>query len=96
VAKSARFKFRLYVADDSQNSAQALANLNAMCEQHLAGRYEIDVVDVFLEPARAMADDIRMTPTLIKLSPAPVQRIIGTLDQLERVQQILNVAPRAA
>ena len=43
-----------------------------------------------------MADDIRMTPTLIKLSPAPVQRIIGTLDQLERVQQILNVAPRAA
>ncbi|MGA9025026.1 MAG: circadian clock KaiB family protein [Steroidobacteraceae bacterium] len=96
MAKSARFKFRLYVADDSQNSAQALANLNAMCEQHLAGRYEIDVVDVFLEPARAMADDIRMTPTLIKLSPAPVQRIIGTLDQLERVQQILNVAPRAA
>ena len=96
MAKSARFKFRLYVADDSQNSAQALANLNAMCEQHLAGRYEIDVVDVFLEPARAMADDIRMTPTLIKLSPAPVQRIIGTLDQLERVLQILNVAPRAA
>ena len=95
MAKSARFKFRLYVADDSQNSAQALANLNAMCEQHLAGRYEIDVVDVFLEPARAMADDPEAAGAVV-VSPAPVQRIIGTLDQLERVQQILNVAPRAA
>jgi len=73
------FKFRLYVASDSHNSAQALTNLNALCQAHLADRYEIEIVDVFREPQRALAEGIRMTPTLIKLAPAPVRRIVGTL-----------------
>ena len=75
------FKFRLYTAAGTQNSAQALANLTALCRLHLPDRHEIEVVDVFREPERARADGIRMTPTLIKLSPAPPCRIVGALNQ---------------
>ena len=68
------FKFRLYVAGDAQNSAQAVANLTALCRAHLPDRHEIEVVDVFREPKRALADGIFMTPTLVKLAPSPVRK----------------------
>ncbi len=57
------FKFRLYIAGDTQNSVQALANLTALCEVRLSNHYEIEVVDVLREPKRALADAIFMTPT---------------------------------
>jgi circadian clock protein KaiB len=75
------FKFQLYVAGDAPNSAQALANLTTLCDAHLEGRYEIEIVDVFKEPKRALAGNILMTPTLVKVTPSPVRRIIGTLTQ---------------
>lgn len=87
------FRFRLYVAADSLNSTQASSNLNALCKAHLAGHHEIEVVDVFKEPARAIAEGIRMTPTLLKLTPAPARRIIGTLVDLDRVLQTLGLDP---
>ena len=65
------FKFRLYVAGDAQNSVDAIANLSALCRKYLPGRYDIEVLDVFLQPARALTDGIFMTPTLVKLAPAP-------------------------
>jgi hypothetical protein len=71
------FKFRLYIAADTHNSAQAVANLNALCRAHLADRHEIEVVDVFREPQRALAEGIRMTPTLIKLMPRQNSQITG-------------------
>lgn len=73
------FKFRLYTADDAPNSADAIANLNAFCETYLPGRYEIEIVDVYKEPKRALAEGVSMTPMLIKLAPVPVCRIVGTL-----------------
>lgn len=73
------FNLRLFVAGDTPNSAQALGNLNDVCNSHLPGRHEIEVVDVFREPGRALADRIFMTPTLLKLSPGATQRIVGTL-----------------
>jgi circadian clock protein KaiB len=85
------YKFRLYTADDTQNSAQALANITALCHAHLPDRHEIEVVDVFREPQRALADGIRLTPTLIKLAPLPVQTIVGTLSQTHRVLQMLGL-----
>ena len=85
------FKFRLYVADDAQNGALAKANLNALCRVHLAGQHEIEIVDVLKEPRRALSDSIFMTPTLIKLSPSPVQRIVGTLSHTEVVLQALGL-----
>jgi circadian clock protein KaiB len=91
-----QFKFRLYVAGDALNSAQAVANLDALCRTHLADRYDIEVVDVFLEPKRALADGIFMTPTLVKLGPSPPRRIVGTLSQTLPVMQALGLQSLAA
>jgi circadian clock protein KaiB len=85
------YKFRLFVAADTLNSAQATSNLLTLCKTHLAGRHEIEVVDVFENPERAVAEGIRMTPTLLKLTPAPARRIIGTLADLERVLHTLGL-----
>jgi circadian clock protein KaiB len=92
----AAFKFQLYVAADSENSTQARTNLQAICRQYLPGRHEIEIVDVFREPQRALAEDIRMTPTLLKVSPRPARRIIGTLSQTQRVLDTLGLTAGSA
>jgi len=86
-----KFKFRLYIAADTQNSVRATANLNAFCREHLVDRHEIEVVDVLRDPKRAMADAIFMTPTLVKLLPLPVRRLIGTLSQPQLVLETFGV-----
>lgn len=91
-----KFKFRLYVAGDALNSAQAISNLAALCREHLEGRHEIEVVDVFREPNRALADGILLTPTLVKLGPPPIRRIVGTLSQTQPVLQALGLEIVAA
>jgi len=85
------FKFRLYVAGDALNSAQAITNLNALCRSHLPDRHTIEIVDVFRDPKRALADGIFMTPTLVKLAPSPERRIVGTLSQTQTVLQTLGL-----
>jgi circadian clock protein KaiB len=85
------FKFRLYIAGGTQNAAAALANLDALCRAHLPERHEIEVVDVFLDPASALADAVFMTPTLVKRWPLPVRKIIGTLSQPATVLQALGL-----
>jgi circadian clock protein KaiB len=85
------YKFRLYVADDTMNSAQAAANLQALCKAHLSGRHEIEIVDVFKEPQRAILEGIRMTPTLLRLAPLPIRRIVGTLVDTQRVLETLGL-----
>ena len=85
------FKLRLYVAGDAPNSAQAVANLTALCRKNLLDRHEIEVVDVFREPKRALEDGIFMTPILVKLAPTPALRIVGTLSETQTVLQALGV-----
>jgi circadian clock protein KaiB len=97
VSRLARFKFRLYVAGDAQNSAQAVANLNALCRTYLLDRHDIEIVNVFREPRRALADSIFMTPTLVKLAPSPAPRkIVGTLSQTQPVLEALGLEPASA
>ncbi len=96
MSRPAIFVFRLYIAENSQNSALALANLTAICRDCLPGRHTIEVVDVFREPKRALLDGVRMTPTLLKLSPTPSQRIVGTLAQTRRVSLALGLDPIVA
>ncbi|HSI61051.1 MAG TPA: circadian clock KaiB family protein [Ideonella sp.] len=91
MSRRAVFRFRLYVAGDAQNSLQALANLHALCRDVLPGCHAIDVVDVFKEPQRALADGIFMTPTLVKLLPLPVRSIVGTLSQRRPVLEALGL-----
>jgi circadian clock protein KaiB len=86
-----KLKFRLYTAGDTQNSMLAIANLGALCRAHLPDRHEIEVVNVLREPKRALADGVFMTPTLVKLTPLPSQRIIGTLSDAQTVLQALRL-----
>ncbi|MEO8383134.1 MAG: circadian clock KaiB family protein [Acidobacteriota bacterium] len=85
------YSFRLYVAGEAPNSLQAIANLTQICETHLSGRYEIEIVDVLADPQGALAESIFMTPTLITDSPYPGRRIVGTLSQVEPILQILGL-----
>jgi circadian clock protein KaiB len=89
--RASSFSFRIYVAGDAVNSAQALINLQALCRAHLPGRHSIEVVDVFRHPRRALADGIFMTPMLLKLAPGPPRRIVGTLGETAAVLQALDL-----
>lgn len=90
--ESRQYQFRLFVAGDTSNSLQAIANLRALCKSHLPDRHTIEIVDVFRDPSRALADGVFMTPTLIKLGPLPGRRIVGTLSQSQVVLQTLDLA----
>ncbi len=70
---------RLYVAGNAPNSLRAIDNLKAICEEHFVAGHELEIVDLLTEPTRALADGIVVTPTLLKLSPLPVQRLVGNL-----------------
>jgi circadian clock protein KaiB len=85
------FTFRLYVAGDAPNSLQAIANLTRICETHLHGRHDIQIVDVLVDPKRALTEAIYMTPTLVTDSPYPGHRIVGTLSNTEPILQILGL-----
>ena len=77
--KKAGLVLRLYVAANAPNSLLAIANLKAICEAHFPAGHKLEIVDSLKEPLRALADGIIVTPTLVKLLPLPVQRVIGNL-----------------
>ena len=76
---------RLYIAGQTQRSTRALRNLRAICETHLAGRFDLEVVDVIQRPEMARDHDILAIPTLVRRLPEPVRQIIGDLSDHERV-----------
>lgn len=79
------FNLRLYVAGKTPKSISALKNLKSICEEHLAGRYRIEVVDLLENPQLAAGDQILAVPTLVRRLPPPLKRIIGNLSDTERV-----------
>ena len=85
---------RLYVAGQSERSAAALRNLEAICEEHLAGRYRIEVIDLLKHPQLARGDQIVAVPTLVRHLPPPMKKIIGDLSNQERVLVGLDLRPR--
>jgi circadian clock protein KaiB len=91
MSRLTKYKFRLYIAGDAPNSAQAQDNLMMLCETYLPDKYEIEVVDVFKVPMLALKDNVLMTPTLLKLSPTPVRRIVGALSQMQTVLDTLGL-----
>lgn len=82
---------RLYVANSASNSVQAIANLEAICQQYLKGHYQLEIVDVFEQPLRALADGVIVTPSLLKLSPPPAARVVGNLSDTSKVRLALGL-----
>src|SRR5262245_18010864 len=85
---------RLYVAGQTPKSVAAIANLQRLCEEHLAGQYRIEVVDLVSNPQLARSDQILAIPTLVRRLPVPIRKIIGDLSNSERVLVGLELRPR--
>jgi circadian clock protein KaiB len=85
------WKLRLYVAGQTPKSLTAFANLKRICEEHLAGRYQIEVVDLLKQPELAQMDQIIALPTLVRKLPEPIKRIVGDLSNSERVVVGMNL-----
>jgi circadian clock protein KaiB len=86
---------RLYVAGQSPKSLFAAANLDKLCKEHLAGRHEIEIIDLVEHPARAREDDILAIPTLVRRLPEPLRKIIGDLSDTGRVLVGLRIRSSA-
>jgi len=92
--KDAKWELKLYVAGQTAKSLQAFANLKSICEEHLAGEYHIEVIDLLKNPQLAQGDQILALPTLVRKLPEPVRKIIGDLSNAERVLVGLDLRPR--
>lgn len=84
-AATPRLELRLYVAARAPNSVLALANLDAICREYANDRYRLEIIDVLENPQRALADGVLVTPTLIKRSPAPAEKLVGNLSEKAKV-----------
>jgi circadian clock protein KaiB len=93
-ADAAKWNLRLYTAGQSPKSLAALANLKRVCEEHLAGRYSIEVIDLLKNPRLAKDDQIVAIPTLVRKLPEPLRRIVGDLSDTERALVGLQLKPR--
>jgi circadian clock protein KaiB len=90
---SKKYELRLYIAGNTPRSVTALNNLKRYCEEHLKGIYEIEVIDLLVNPQLAEGDQILAIPTLVKKVPEPVRKIIGDLSNEEKVLVGLDIRP---
>lgn len=91
--KEEKWQLRLYIAGNTSKSIAALSNLKKYCEQHLSNRYEIEVIDLLINPQLAAGDQILAIPTLVRKVPVPVRKIIGDLSNEEKVLVGLDLRP---
>jgi circadian clock protein KaiB len=89
-----QFELRLYVAGQTPKAVRAFANLRKICDDHLAGRYHIEVIDLLEDPQLGRGDQILALPTLVRRLPSPIKKIIGDLSNTERVLVGLDIRPR--
>ncbi len=94
-AADKRWNLRLYVAGQTPRAITAFENLKRLCEEHLAGKYHIEVIDLLKNPQLASGDQIVAVPTLVRKLPVPVRKIIGDLSNTERVLVGLDLRPRS-
>ena len=88
------WELRLYVAGQTAKSVAALANLKKICEEHLEGKYHIEIIDLLKQPQLARGDQIVAVPTLVRKLPEPIRKIIGDLSNTEKVLVGLDLRPR--
>ena len=89
-----KWELRLYVAGQTPNSVRAFNNLKKICEEHLKGEYNIEIIDLLENPTLAKGEQIIALPTLVRKLPVPVRKIIGDLSKTERVLVGLDLLPR--
>lgn len=94
-ATAAFFDLRLYIAGQTARSLAALANLQKICDEHLEGRYRIEVIDLLERPQLARGDQIFALPTLVRKLPEPIRKLVGDLSDTERALVGLDLRPRA-
>lgn len=92
----AEWELRLYVAGQSPRSVRAIENLRRVCDEHLAGRYRVEVIDLLVDPTLARGDEIVAVPTLVRKLPDPVRKIIGDLSDTDKVLVGLQLRPPGA
>jgi circadian clock protein KaiB len=90
------FDLRLYVAGQTARSLAALANLQKICDEHLEGRYQIEVIDLLQRPQLARGDQILALPTLVRRLPEPIRKLVGDLSDTERALVGLDLRPRSS
>jgi circadian clock protein KaiB len=88
------YVLRLYVAGATPRSTEAIFNIKRICEEHLKGRYELEVVDIYQQPVLAKGEQIIAAPTLIKKLPLPLRRFIGSMADVERILVGLDLKPK--
>jgi len=88
------YYLRLFVTGSTSRSQQAIQNLKQICEEHLQGRYELEVIDVSKDPSQARQHQILAVPTLLKELPPPLRKIVGDLSEREKVLEGLDIQPR--
>lgn len=89
---SEKYVLRLYVTGLTPRSTRAVKTVRSVCEQHLAGHYDLEIIDVYQMPSRIAEDDVVAIPTLVKHKPAPVRRIIGDMSNRERLLNGLGLS----
>ena len=87
------YQLRLYVAGSTPQSQRAIANIKQICEEHLSGRFELEVIDIYQQPKLLEGEQIIAAPTLIKKLPRPLRRFVGDLSNLERILVGLDLQP---
>ena len=92
--KAARYRLQLFVTGTTPRSARAIQNIRTICEDNLQGRYDLDVIDIYQHPEHVKAEQIVVTPTLVKQFPLPIRKLIGDLSDTERVLDALDIVPR--
>ena len=90
------YDLRLYVAGETSRSLAALANLRRICDEHLKGRFRIQVIDLLKKPQLAKGDQILALPTLVRRLPEPIRKLVGDLSDTERALVGLDLRPRSA
>jgi circadian clock protein KaiB len=95
-SKSEKFILRLYVAGITPRSTKAIANVKTICEEHLSGRYELDIIDIYQQPTLARDEQIVAAPTLIKKLPLPIRKLIGDMSDTQRFLVGIDLRPLKA
>jgi circadian clock protein KaiB len=89
-----KFVLRLYVTGMTPKSTRTIANVRKLCEEHLEGRYELNVIDIYQQPKLAQGEQIVATPTLIKKLPLPLRKLIGDMSDIERFLVGIDLKPK--